>query len=396
MPYINSPISLTDHVSLQRAPITEPPTYLPQLDGLRTLAVIPVLIQHWGGSHLSLFTINVGGYGVGLFFVLSGFLITRILLAQRRGSDNSARGLAVRQFWIRRVLRIFPLYYAVLIAGCAFNIEGFRAFWNWHALYLTNFLFDSGKLAYSTHFWTLSVEEQFYLAWPLIVLFFGRKALYVTTFMLILTAPCYRILPNTDAVRSLMPTSLLPAQLDYLGLGALLALLLYDFDSRFVRTLARVLMATACIGFTLLTSVTSKLGWLNHTCLAMFCCALIYFVSAGSTNWLQNLLKWEPLVRIGKISYGIYVLHMLAPAFWDWLYYSAPIPGYRILPRLGIQPELHQLHWFKVAAWLIITMSFSCASWFLFESRILALKRYFPYTIRAESDRDSGSRKEIA
>ena len=197
--------------------------YMPQLDGIRALAVSLVLIQHWGGGHLSFSGIPIGGFGVGMFLVLSGFLITGILL-QYRAVHNGTTYFNLRQFWIRRILRIFPLFYATLVVGCFFQVPGVIDYRKWQAAYLTNVLiFVNGEmesLHYSVHFWTLAVEEQFYLLWPIVVFFLPSRHLPLAICFTLVTAPVWRsgLFGSTQ-----MAWGLLQNQLDYLGIGAMLA-----------------------------------------------------------------------------------------------------------------------------------------------------------------------------
>jgi peptidoglycan/LPS O-acetylase OafA/YrhL len=168
--------------------------HIPQLDLLRAIAVTLVIISHWlPGSHvLNRYTPN-GMLGVVIFFVLSGYLITRILLSLRVKSRQGLllKGKAVRNFYVRRALRIVPLYFAVLGIVTALDVGSFRENWAWHWTYLSNiyFYFHPGDIS-GYHIWTLSVEEQFYLVWPLIILFMPRR--YLVTAMVISHYSPYR------------------------------------------------------------------------------------------------------------------------------------------------------------------------------------------------------------
>jgi peptidoglycan/LPS O-acetylase OafA/YrhL len=155
-----------------------PREYFPALDGLRGIAIILVLIAHnfyfiWGAKF-------VGAYGVDLFFALSGFLITNILL-QLRWQPHS-----LKSFYKRRILRIFPVYYLVLViffvcapfsnnSVIAGNYEYNADNWLWVSFHLNNFLGwfrpELPRLHFFPHFWSLSLEEQFYLFWPFIILY---------------------------------------------------------------------------------------------------------------------------------------------------------------------------------------------------------------------------------
>ena len=139
-------------------PVNAQSKYMPQLDGLRALAVCFVLLHHWCTYPLpKVFGVDFGRLGVSIFFVLSGFLITGILLSVRDISATPGRKLSV--FWFRRVLRIFPLYYAVLVMGWLCAVPGIVEFVKWHFSYLSNVLIwarggSLEDLEYAAHFWT--------------------------------------------------------------------------------------------------------------------------------------------------------------------------------------------------------------------------------------------------
>ena len=138
----------------------------PQLDGLRAVAVAAVAYSHWLPDWQ--FGLPFGA-GVHLFFVLSGFLITRILLALRQAPD---RGAAIARFYARRALRLFPAFYLVLGLAWIADVPLVRDTWAWHAAYLSNVRIASEAqwLGHVSHFWSLAVEEQFYLLWPWLLL----------------------------------------------------------------------------------------------------------------------------------------------------------------------------------------------------------------------------------
>ncbi len=360
---------------------------MPELDGLRAIAVTAVMAQHWGWSGVNFFTINIGGYGVGLFFVLSGFLITRILL-DIGTQTRDEKTYALKNFYARRALRIFPLYYTTLAICAACGVKGFREYAGWHALYLTNFVAfrENFDLAYSIHFWTLAVEEQFYLLWPALVMILSRRALFFSTTLLCLMSPLYRILPDYIGFpRTDFPTSLLPAQLDYLCTGAIVALASVSSTASTQKRLAQSLVLAGIIGFALLTNVRTSLGWLNHTCLAMVCGGLVSFASRGIGGPVGAILRSRPFLMVGGVSYGIYVIHMVAPAVWEWLFWASPAPMYRVLPRLGIPSNLFDTPLLRLLPYLAITFSLSALSWIVIESPFLRLKKYFPYKLKKDS-----------
>ena len=165
---------------------TSSPGYMVQLDSLRALAVFCVMVEHYipdgiSNSFLSSWkpAFPLGwGSGVSLFFVLSGFLISGILLRCRDsiGSTKQSTRFTLQRFYIRRFIRIIPIYYLALIVA-AILFKKVRSDFFWHLTYTTNimvFVQDSYD-RYATHFWSLAMEEQFYLIWPFVMLFLPNK-----------------------------------------------------------------------------------------------------------------------------------------------------------------------------------------------------------------------------
>jgi len=143
-------------------------SHMPQLDALRAFAVAGVAYFHWIPKKYH-YSIPFWA-GVPLFFVLSGFLISSILIQCRHYGDP---WFAMRAFYARRFLRIFPLFYSIIVAAYVLNLAPMRETVLWHVSYLSNFyfFFHQGWNGNVSHFWSLAVEEQFYLFWPAIVLF---------------------------------------------------------------------------------------------------------------------------------------------------------------------------------------------------------------------------------
>jgi len=302
-------------------------THLPILDGLRGLAVLLVLWAHVspltpGYPEWLLkarFLHDPGIQGVDLFFVLSGFLITRILIRERE------QGRPVRWFLLRRVLRIFPIYY-LLLAIIALTRGGPDV--KWCALYVSNFYFAfGGGVTSLTHTWSLCVEEHFYLLWPPVIAFAGPRIaravilwgvvpLAIVSVVIIL----WRVEPpHTElALRYLSPvrflslaagcliafheTCLLAAKRTFrwLGLGLLLLGVLCSN--------ALLIGVPMFLGREPMIPLALKpLGELAGAVLlstgALLCC-----LCATERSPLR-VLQWTPLRAIGRISYGLYLYH---------------------------------------------------------------------------------------
>jgi len=198
--------------------------FMPQLDGLRAFAVAAVMVHHLLDIESVRHVFSPGLLGVRLFFVLSGFLITGLLVEGRDALDvGVAQGASVlRRFYVRRTLRIFPLYYLVLGIALVFGGEDTRVQLPSLATYTYN-LWIAGLgwfPAHFAHFWSLCVEEQFYLLWPWIVLFAPRRHLVPITILMILLAPLYRALALSLEFNGVAFFVMTPSSFDALGMGA--------------------------------------------------------------------------------------------------------------------------------------------------------------------------------
>jgi len=358
--------------------------YMSQLDSLRFFAVLGVLVLHFWRPNPGLWPLqlNWGELGVRLFFVLSGFLITSILLRCRDLAERhpKRRLFLVRQFYIRRFLRIFPIYYLVLIVLVVTNVAPARELWPWLFSYTTNIWVWQHQTWPEKvgHFWTLAVEEQFYLVWPWLVLFLRRTWLIPMLFGLTVLAPAYRFYAAgqypVDAARSFTAGALTVAVVDNLAFGALLAILFRSGlgELRVQRLLQRVVLPIGAGSYVLLLA-SSHYGWsrramvtFGQTAAALVFCWVIGRASRGVGGWVGRFLEYRPLSYLGKISYGIYVFHYLVPpaliAVAGWLGYGYHEPG-PLNFLLGS----------------VVTISLAVLSWELFERRVNGLKRYFRY-----------------
>jgi peptidoglycan/LPS O-acetylase OafA/YrhL len=370
-----------------------------QLDALRFFAVLGVLVFHFWHPRpdLWLLRLNWGELGVRLFFVLSGFLITGILMNCRDLAERQPqrRLFLVRQFYIRRFLRIFPLYYLVLLVLVVANVAPARELWPWLFSYTTN-IWVWQHMTWPEkvgHFWTLAVEEQFYLVWPWLVLFLRRSWLVPMLLGLTLLAPAYRFYAAgrypADAVGTFTTGALTVAVVDNLAFGALLALLFRSGlgEQRVQRFLQRVVLPLGAGSYVLLLA-GSHYGWgqramvtFGQTAAALVFCWLIGRASRGIGGWVGRFLEYRPLSYLGKISYGIYVFFNLVPAALigvaDWLGYRYHEPG-----RLN----------FLLAS--VVSIALAALSWELFEGRINGLKRYFEYPGSDQLGAAPGQREE--
>ncbi len=303
---------------------------LPALDGLRGLAIGGVLACHllnaWPGAGALdrgvIAALGLGWTGVDLFFVLSGFLITGILV------DTLGQRGWWRGFLVRRALRIFPLYYLTLLLfgllGPALGLVdpwtfGRWGWWYWG--YLGNWAFPARQVIPAlSHFWSLAVEEQFYLAWPLVVLAARGRKLALAAGALVLAGPLLRwaIVDAGWPVGSAYRVT--PGRVDTLALGALLAVAARSARGRAL--LRRGWRAAALLGAAGFVALGLPHGfdmharpleiW-SHSLLALAFGGLLAgaVVTEGTGHPLRRLLGARPLAVLGRLSYGIYVLHYL-------------------------------------------------------------------------------------
>jgi peptidoglycan/LPS O-acetylase OafA/YrhL len=340
------------------------------LDGLRALAVMGVLVDHYLPHELWFQSLlQWGQLGVQLFFVISGFLITRILLDMRPDGTRPGLRQALKVFYLRRALRIFPPYYALLLVYVLIGVK-FQHGAAWACpLYVFNFLglFTNDPFEFLGHFWSLCVEEQFYLAWPLVVLALPRPWI----------APVAADVPY-NALRSL-PLS----QFDFLGCGALLAILRWREST--LPGLAFWEKWRLWIGLAGLIIHVILLKWpqtptqsmFNASGAAVMMTALVDWAAHGTKSKAQSLLMLPPLVYVGKISYGIYLYQFLTLFLL-----------YKVQSLLGHPAFLNGPLGFA-GLWAALTLLVAMASWHFFERPLLKLKRFFPYRGGLVADENS-------
>ena len=329
-----------------------------------------------------------GGLGVQLFFVLSGFLITGILLDARR--DAEALGVAgrtvLRPFYARRALRIFPVYYTTLAVATLLGVSGMRDHLGWNLVYLSNWkVAADGQFGAVTHIWSLAVEEQFYLLWPLVVLLAPRRALSWATGAMIGIALATRVVLTvaTDLWADGIGI-LTPSVLDSLGLGALLALLWRlntepsadnaDNMSRLDRRIDRL----AVLGVTLwIVEVINGRWGPSRSAVGAFTVIwwsiifmwIVHRTARGRTGVFGRVLTFRPIAFIGTISYGIYLFHLFVVPV-------AQIVESRVGIDLPVPVSRGPAQFVAVAT---ASIAVAAVSWTWFEHPINCVKRRFPY-----------------
>ena len=347
-----------------------------QLDALRAFAVLGVVACHTFDVERHSWA-EYGAYGVQLFFVISGFLITGILMDARRDADAIAapKGGVFRSFYARRALRIFPIYYVTLAIGTLIGVQGMREHLGWNLLYLSNWRIAlDGYWGTVTHIWSLAVEEQFYLVWPLVVLLAPRRLLPWAIGAMVVVALVTRtvLTVGTDMWADGIGI-VTPAVLDALGLGALLALLGRRCSSRAVDRIVAWLgvLAVAILALQVAADHMTSLPDLMPVTEIWWSLLFVWIVhrtARGVPGPVGRLLTWRRLAYIGTVSYGIYLFHL----------FVVPV-GEIVGGELGVDlpiPEPGFARFIVVAAVSILVAS---ASWSLFERPINDQKRRFPY-----------------
>jgi peptidoglycan/LPS O-acetylase OafA/YrhL len=365
--------------------------YMPQLDSLRFLAVLGVLVSHYWipqGLVWLFADMDWGWIGVHLFFVLSGFLITGILLDCRHLAESTAQPPMhfVRQFYIRRFLRIFPIYYLAIGIALLFNFPLAREIWGWLITYSSNLYITVSNtwIGLFSHFWSLAVEEQFYLFWPWIILFFPRKWIPFTLLSLIILAPAYRLYAYEMHRFDVSPFDFKPGtftlgNLDSLGMGALLA---FVNQSKMPKQILQNYLSRIILPLGILLYIASLVLYHYHIkpsvffCLNDFAVSLIFVwlissTSIGFKGLPGTFLEFAPLKYLGKISYGIYVYHYFVP------FLIAPF-----FTGLGFQFDTPGPTKFLVSS--LVTIGFASLSWHAFEFPINNLKRHFQYAPKVQ------------
>jgi len=344
--------------------------YIFHLDAVRAFAVLLVLVHHWL-PEINGISFEMGKYGVDLFFVISGFLITSILIKQRKRLSEVSAFRSLKQFYMRRTLRIFPIYYLFLLffvfMGLIFNL------WSWHDyqikyyfFYFSNFLFFIDQSINLTHLWSLSVEEQFYLIWPWIILFIPQSKMKMSIIFFIFVG----FLTHFIGWRIDFNVRTLPfANFHTLGVGALLAYYYVYFPEKlsFFTTKLSIFVPLSIFLFVLLYYVhtISVVTILLFQLMICTTAVLIVLKSVyGFTGLLGKIATNSSIVHFGKISYGIYLYHkpipMLLNLFWSKIFHT----------------QLNSVLCF--IATLILTLLISHFSWIVIEKPILRLKdKYF-------------------
>jgi len=320
-----------------------------QLDGLRAIAFLSVFIHH--SLHVPLLW-----FGVDLFFVLSGFLITQILLR-----DTSPHNLFVT-FYYKRFLRIFPPYYLVLLVVFFLFSSDWQRYWYWYVFYINNFQQVFGIAGHPglIPMWSLAIEEQFYLLWPLLIFLLGRSGLWKLSLFLLFLAPIFRGLAGVLCKQHWAAYMLLPSRVDLLASGALLAMLLEKSKTDFVRFANKgpifSVVAAGIFGLLTVSFSTFRTGAnsvifnvLGYSLINIFMIGIVAYLVPSRNSLIAKLLRNTIFVYLGTVSYMMYLVHqfvldlimklgygrgltsvitlavVIAVASFSWYFFESPI-----------------------------------------------------------------------
>lgn len=354
--------------------------YYPALDGLRGIAILLVLLQH----NFEFLNVNFYGWtGVDLFFVLSGFLITEILLCTLENQNF------FRNFYLRRILRIFPIYYFLLFLSFFIlpNINQFPAALDyysgnqiWHWLYLQNWLYifnDPFGTKILLHTWSLAVQEQFYLIWPLLVMLIKKpKRLLITVLTLLISIAIIRTaLWKLELTEFAYSTFYTFTRIDGLCIGSMIALLIKVKPGYIKRHFLKIifLIAVLNIGFYFLKkSINYSLPYfaiVGYTTLAIIFGLIVHEVVAEKSKIISFLLDRKILKFFGRISYGLYVYH--------WPVYLLLYPELQKMFETKFEITKFQADLTSAIITTLIASIISFLSYEFFEKHFLKLKTKF-------------------
>ena len=354
-------------------------TYNQKLDGLRAICISLVLIEHFVpviNRNLSL-----GYFGVDFFFVISGYLITKILL-----KTNEPFFISYKKFIGRRTLRIFPLYYFTIILLYIFGDNFVHKYFIYCITYTYNYALIFYNLPNNIirHFWSLCVEEQFYLFWPILVLALRKNLVLLSIIIISLVVFCYcqTYFNIIEKIKLYNEVGLIPRAAS-LGLGALGTISI--FENKYASFLLNSKKIEYLIISLLLFFIVT-----NYSVKYLFCPILFLFLILKTnknfinSKFLNNILNNKSLVNLGKISYGVYLFHIPLSFYFT---------NYVFDPLIWSKINFEYFETFKILKWhswilkfplcTFLSILVASISYKYFETPILGLKdKWFKYDFK--------------
>lgn len=371
--------------------MTKQETYFTQLDGIRFIAVGLVLIDHWLAEKNVL---PLGHLGVTMFFVLSGFLITRILIQSKLKDDSTGRShwFSVKQFIIRRSLRIFPIYFLAILALYALDVPPVRETILWCLTYSTNIYIATKQHWMGTidHLWSLAVEEQYYLVFPYLILFLPTRHYLKVLFIMVILSIVLRIYFYVQGTEWMVQYVLMPTCLDCFGLGGLMAYFFtFKKDTIFEELNKNVYLVFSFVALVLTFYITRQYqlasgethNFGNVVFERFIDSVFCFFLIIKAVKGYSGMIKWfleNPVVSyFGRISYGLYLYHNFIYNYFHTPQTSIVVRGLHKIQR--IIPSITQNNVFELFYFFGITVFVATLSWFLIEKPVNQLKKYFTY-----------------
>ena len=292
-----------------------------QLDGVRAVAMIAICWDHWCPPNWP----RIFPFEIFLFFflVLTGYLITGSLLRERDRKEASGgpwKLESLKVYQIRRGLRILAPYYAAILLAWIVWAPDMHAAFGWYFCHLSNIhIAMLGEWPSGTnHFWSLAIQQQFYLIWPFVIWFLPKRWLVPAILAFSVIGPTSRYFHDLFVPWFPWPQFLTWFTFDYFGLGALLALAVHRGMSLESPALRRISILGLAVYFGIIGC--HRFGWstfglrcLQQTFLSIALCGFIAAASIGFRGYLGSFLENPKLQKIGKLSYGIYLFHNVAP-----------------------------------------------------------------------------------
>jgi peptidoglycan/LPS O-acetylase OafA/YrhL len=359
------------HQALPRRKEPVKSIYQPQLDGLRALAILGILFEHFDLPLPEMF--RCGPLSVRFFFVLTGYFITLSLWRVRDEMADSDQGfMPLGRYYLARLLRTGPPFYLSLVLGAVFGIEEVRSNFFWLATFqANNYIAWLGYWPDAiSHYWSLAVQEQFYFLWPALVLTLPKRWFLPVMVGFIGFGLAFRIGCILTNATTLARWVTLLGCIDSFAVGALVA---YLRQSHILERMwqsknllfAMPLVACGCfyLGRALMTLPEGNI-WLGlvETIDAVFLAWVLAASLTGMNARYARVLSWAPLVYLGKISYGIYVYHVFI------IVLVSPL----LLPY-GISEDHNAFG--RIAILLALTLVVSSLSWHWIEQPFLAWKK---------------------
>lgn len=355
--------------------------YVKQLEGLRFYAVVMIMIAHWLQWQWKneLLTNIPFTHGVVLFFVLSGYLISRIIFLNKEkfALNNANKRKVIFTFYIRRILRIFPIYYLTILFLLIINHGNIREIYPWLISYTSNIYQSIYNLDIQefNHFWSLGVEEQFYLFWPILLLFTKSRTLIFIVFAIVLAlltkTYIYFAFDNWRA-----NSYFTICCINSLGVGSLLAYC-EIYKNNVIQVISKPIYLNVSIKIyisLLIADSVLDLDWykqiLDEFIFAIISGLIIIRASVnGFSGFAKFLLENNFTCYSGRISYGMYIFHLFIPGLVLWMFPDV----------MTLNQHFTVSKYVLFLIYYFITFSFAHLSFKYFETPINNIKNKFPY-----------------